>query len=102
MICKSGAEFNNLPIQLVSLQKLLKFETDASIGHCILMRINGFPHSERNVCITHRRAPLLLERSQEKIRAREMLKVLKTESYHTDSCIRLSTGAYQRYVTLRY
>ena len=97
VICKSGAEFNNLPIQLVSLQKLLKFETDnASIGHCILMRINGFLHSERNVCTTHRRAPLLLERSQEKIRAREMLKVLSTETYRTDSRIMLDTGAYRR------
>ena len=44
----------------------------------------------------HRRAPLLLERTQVKIRARGMLKVLSTESYRTDSRIRLGTGAYRR------
>ena len=46
----------------------------------------------------HKRAPLLLERTQEKIRARGMLKVLSTESYHTDSRIRLDTGAYRRQI----
>ena len=36
---------------------------------------------------THRRAPLLLERTLEKIRARKMLKVLSTESYRTATVV---------------
>ena len=43
----------------------------------------------------HRRAPFLLEGTQEKLRAREMQ---STESYRTDSRIRLGIGAYRRYV----
>ena len=37
-----------------------------------------------------RRVPLLLEETQEKFRAREILKVLSTESYRADSRIRLA------------
>ena len=51
-----------------------------------------------NINNIHRRAPLLLEGTQEKFRAREILKVLSTESYRTDSRIRLGTGAYRRRV----
>ena len=42
---------------------------------------------------THIRAPLLLEGTQEIFRAR----VRGTESYRTDSRVRLGTGAYRRY-----
>ena len=35
----------------------------------------------------HRRAPLLLEGTQEKFRAREILKVLSTESYRADTVV---------------
>ena len=44
----------------------------------------------------HRRAHLLLEATQKKLRARENLKVLSTESYRTDSRIRLDTGVHRR------
>ena len=37
-----------------------------------------------------------LEGAQERLRAREILKVLSMESYRTDSRIRLGTGAYRR------
>ena len=50
----------------------------------------------------HRRAPLLLEGTQEKFRAREILKVLSTESYRTDSRIRLGAVAYRRRVTFPF
>ena len=46
--------------------------------------------------LSHRRASLSIERTQEGFRAREMLKVQSTESYHTDSRIRLGAGAYRR------
>ena len=44
-------------------------------------------HSHLLLGFRHRRAPLLQERTQEKIRARGMLKVLSTESYRTDTVV---------------
>ena len=49
------------------------------------------PCSQKSAFIT-------LEGTQERIKAREILKVLSTESYRTDSRITLGTGAYQRRV----
>ena len=46
----------------------------------------------------HRKARLSLEGIQDKFRAREILKVLSTESYRTDSRIRLGTGTYRRQI----
>ena len=51
---------------------------------------------------SHRRAPLSLEGTQEKFRARKILKVLSTESYRTDIRIRLGTGAYRRRVPILF
>ena len=54
-----------------------------------------FSYFLMKVRLTHRSAPLLLEGTQKKFKAREILEVLSTESYRTDSRIRLGTGAYR-------
>ena len=53
-------------------------------------------------CIPQKSAFITLDITQEKFRAKEILKVLSTESYCTDSCIRLGTGAYRRYVAFPF
>ena len=71
-----------------------------AISYCVLGQLKGQPYIFFRIphYYYHRRAPLLLEGTQEKFRVREILKVLSTESYCTDSRIRLGTGAYRQQI----